>query len=261
MAAAFDTGDTYELLMGRWSESVATRFVRWLAITPSSRVLDVGCGTGALSRVLLTQGFGRVVGVDPSASFIAFAGSRTPNATFQVGEADALRFPEGSFDAVVSGLVLNFLPDAPKGVREMVRVVKKGGTVAAYVWDYPEKMEYLQLFWEAARSVDPAAETLDEGKRFSICRPEKLRDLFEKAGLETVSSGSIDLDMTFRGFDECWAPFLGGQGPSGSYLASLGIEKRQQLKSVFRRKLPVSPGGELRLQARACTVKGVRPGD
>lgn len=247
--------------MGRWSLDVATRFVKWLALPPTSAVLDVGCGTGALSQALLTQGAGRVVGVDPSPGFIAYARSCNPAAAFEVGDATALRFPEGTFDAVVSGLALNFVPDPPRGVGEMLRVVKKGGVVAAYVWNYSERMEYLQFFWDAARLVDASAESIEEGIRFGICRPENLRKLFLEAGLVKVTNSSFDLEMTFRDFGECWSPFLGGQGPTGSFVASLDVERRKQLEVEFRRRLPTHPDGRIHLRANANAILGFRRPD
>ena len=161
--ATWAAGDRYEPYVGRWSRRVAPEFLAWLAIPAGKRWLDVGCGTGALSQTILAyaQPAG-VAGVDPSEGFLAFARARVPQAEFRVGDAQALTFEDDSFDAAVSGLVLNFVPDAAKAAGEMRRVVRPGGTAAAYVWDYAGEMQLMRRFWAAAVALDPAAGALDE---------------------------------------------------------------------------------------------------
>ena len=171
----------------------------------------------------------------------------------------ALRFPDQSFDAAVSGLLLNFLPDASVAVQEMRRVVRPGGAVVAYVWDYAGGMELLRHFWDAATALDPAAAALDEGSRFTICDPEELARVFRGADLENVETSHIDLPIVFRDFDDYWEPFLGGQGPSGGYVMGLSEEARERLREHLGSSLPASPEGGIPMTLRAWTVRGLRP--
>lgn len=190
MTTAWRAGEAYEPLIGRWSRLVAPRFVDWARLPSHAQVLDVGCGTGALSEALLARGASHVVGIDPSAGYVSYASSQLAgkggNVIFEVGDAMQLRFPDNSFDAAVAGLVLNFITDSPKGVREMHRVVRHGGVVAACVWAYGEGMGMLRKFWDAAAALEPSARSLDEGVRFTVCRPERLRGLFGENGLRRL---------------------------------------------------------------------------
>lgn len=169
-----------------------------------------------------------VLGVDPSVGFLRHAATRT-QAAFVAGTAEALPVATASFDAVVSGLALNFVPDRRAAVRELGRVARPDGTVAAYVWDYAGGMQLMSLFWDAAAERDPAAEDLREGLRFDFCRPEPLQALFEDGGLRDVAVSPIDVPTVFTDFDDYWAPFLRGEGPAPSYVVSLPPEERTAL--------------------------------
>ena len=156
-----------------------------------------------------------------------------------VGDARALPFPASTFDGVVSGLVLNFVPDPATAVAEMARVTKPGGSVGVYVWDYAGGMEMMRRFWDAAVDLDPSARELDEGRRFAaICQPDVLTDLFRDAGLHDVESRPVDMPTVFRDFDDFWNPFLGGQGPAPGYAMALGEEARATCE---RESAPISP--------------------
>ena len=206
------SGDAYEPYVGRWSRLVANQFLQWLAIPPGLDWLDVGCGTGALTQTILREADpARVVGVDPSAAFVAHAAAHVtdPRATFRIGDAQALPVSADEMNVSVAGLVINFVPDQRKAVAEMARVTKPGGTIAAYVWDYAGEMQMMRRFWDAAVALSPAARELDEGIRFPVCRPEALQDLFRKAGLEQISSRAIDAPR----FRVCW-PWA--HSPAGS---------------------------------------------
>jgi len=260
----FAVGSAYEAYIGRWSRPVALEFVRWLGVAPGKRWLDVGCGTGALSEVLLEVGGARsVVGVDRSAGFVRHARERSRSAelTFLEGDAQALPVPSDGFDAVVSGLVLNFVPEPPKMVAEMVRAAGPGSSVALYVWDLSGGMEIIARFWEGVTSVDPSATTAqNEAYRLrEICAPGPLRELFAQAGLEEVETRAIDLLAVFRDFDDYWLPFLGGQGPTPAYLMSLPAERRAAVRDALRRMLPAGPDGSIRLNTRAWAVRGRKP--
>jgi SAM-dependent methyltransferase len=167
-----------------------------------------------------------------------------------------LPFDAASFDAVVSGLVLNFVPEPARAVAEMKRVARSGGTVAAYVWDYADKMELMRYFWDAAVALHPAARDLDEGPRFPVCKPGPLERLFTGAGLREVEVRAIDVPTHFRDFDDYWSPFLGGQAPAPGYAMSLTEERRSELRECIRRSLPIQPDGSIGLMARAWAVRG-----
>lgn len=256
-------GDLYEPYVGRWSRLVARAFLEWLAVPAGKDWLDVGCGTGALTQTVLDRNHPRsLTGVDASTGFVEHAKAHVgggQRARFEVGDAQALPIDAASFDAAVSGLVLNFVPQPLRAVAEMARVVRPGGVVAAYVWDYAGKMELMRHFWDAAAALDGAAHELDEGRRFPICRPAPLSELFEKAGLHDVEVRAIDIPTAFRDFDDYWSPFLGGQGPAPGYAMSLSEERRAALRDRIRSGLPVGDDGAIRLIARAWAVRGLTP--
>jgi SAM-dependent methyltransferase len=258
---AWDIGDAYEPYVGRWSRPVAREFLGWLAVPPGRRWLDVGCGTGALAETVLALAApSEVVGIDPSPAYVAFARDRVSDARvrFDVGDARALQEAPATFDAVVSGLVLNFVPEPVQAVSEMARVARPGGVVAAYVWDYAEGMQMMRHFWDAAGELDPGARGLDEGRRFPLCNPQPLTDLFRRAGLADVEVRAIDVPTVFRDFDDYWSPFLGGQAPAPGYAMSLSQERRAALRERIRAGLPSNAEGEHHLTARAWAVRGIR---
>jgi SAM-dependent methyltransferase len=247
-ADVWAAGAAYEPFIGRWSRLVAHEFLTWLAVAPGRRWLDVGCGTGELTRAIVRCAApGEVIGIDPSEGFLAYARAKTAGAQFREADAQALPFEDESFDAVVSGLALNFVPDPALALREMRRVTRQRGTVAAYVWDYAEGMHMLRIFWDAAD-----AGALDEARRFPLCRPAALQELFE--ALNWVELRAIEVPTVFRDFDDYWQPFLGGQGPAPTYVASLDEAGRTALRERLRTTLP---RGEIRLLARAWAIRGV----
>lgn len=252
-------GDLYEPYVGRWSRLVAREFLGWLSVPAEKDWLDVGCGTGAVTQVILAVCEPRAVrGVDPSAGFIEYARARTssPLASFTVGDAQGMPVGRASFDAAVAGLVLNFVPQPSRAVAEMARAVRPGGTVAAYVWDYAGKMELMRYFWDAAVALDASAFDLDEGRRFPVCAPAPLGDLFKDAGLREVEVRPMDVATRFRDFDDYWSPFLGGQAPAPGYAMSLGEERRRALREHIRSRLPIANDGSIALIARAWAVRG-----
>jgi SAM-dependent methyltransferase len=256
------SGAAYEPFVGRWSRLVAKEFLSWLAVSPERRWLDVGCGTGALTEMILALASpSQVDGVDASQAYIAHTAEhiRDPRARFQVADARALPSPAESYDAVVSGLVLNFVPEPDRAAAEMARVARAGAPVAAYVWDYGGRMELMRHFWDAAGALAPAARELDEGRRFQLARPAALTALFESAGLDGVETRAIDVPTVFRDFDDYWSPFLGGQGPAPGYAVSLDEARRTALRESLRARLPVAADGTIHLIARAWGVRGVKP--
>jgi SAM-dependent methyltransferase len=159
---------------------------------------------------------------------------------------------------VVSGLVLNFVPAPAEAAAEIVRVTVPGGLAAAYLWDLAEGMEVIRHFWDAAAELDPAkVAELDEGRRFTLCRPEPLGRLWTEAGFTGVSVGQIKIPAVFTGFDDYWKPFLGAQGPAPAYLATLPEARRDQIRELLRSRLPTNPDGSIPLTARAWVVSGI----
>ena len=259
MSENWASGAVYEPYIGRWSRPVAREFLAWLDIPAQSRWLDVGCGTGAISQMILQNASpSQVKGIDQSEGFIHFARQQVSDVrvSFEVGDAQALSEPSAGYDAAISGLVLNFVPAKEKMVAEMARVTRSGGTVAVYVWDYADKMQMLRYFWDAAIAIDPRGNEVDEGSRFPICKPEPLAELFRSTGLQAVETRAIDIPMAFTSFDDFWTPFLSGQGPAPHYAMSLSEADRAALREHLRSKLPIQADGSIPLIARVWAVRG-----
>jgi SAM-dependent methyltransferase len=254
-------GDAYESYVGRWSRPIAHQFIRWLNMPRQLRWLDVGCGTGALLGTIISLADPSAAkGIDPAPGFLELARRQVtdPRADFAEGTAQSIPEPSSTYDVAVSGLVLNFVPEPLDAAKEMARVVRPGGTVAVYVWDYAGQMELLRYFWDAAVAVDPEALMLDEGNRFPICNAEALASCFAEAGLSEIEARAIDVETVFRDFDDYWSPFLGGQGSAPSYVATLSAERRDRLREHLQNALPFESDGSIHLIARAWAVRGVR---
>ncbi len=238
----FGDAVAYERFMGRWSAALAPSFVD-AAIGPEvpPAVCDVGCGTGNLSAELLRRRSGcRVTGVDPSPAFVEAARTRLggPAGRFVTGSADALPLDDGEVDAALALLVLNFVPDPDAAVREMRRVTRPGGVVAAAVWDYASGMEMLRVFWDAAAAVrDGAVEEAPDRPAAS----GGLDALLGRAGLEDVVDGVVAVPMHFTSFDDYWSPFLAGTGPAGAYVAALTDDEREVVRRELESRLGEGP--------------------
>lgn len=258
LADKWERGDAYEQYVGRWSRRVAPLFLSWLRIPAGRRWLDVGCGTGALSATILDQCSPKsITGVEPSEGFLGKAAELLGGrASLHRGSAAEIPLEKGEVDVAVSGLVLNFVPDRNAGMKEMTRVTARGGTIAAYVWDYAEKMEFMRYFWDAAVELDPGAAKMDEGKRFPFCRPEGLSALFKESGLHGVEVTALDVPTPFANFDDFWNPFLGGQGSAPTYAMSLDENARARLRDRARERIPQMADGSIALIARAWAVRG-----
>lgn len=262
-SAVWASGGAYEAYVGRWSRRVAAEFVALLGVPGGRRWLDVGCGTGALTEAVLAAADpAGVLGVDPSDGFLDTARSRItdPRARFRSGDARSLPVPDRAFDAVVSALVLNFVPEPATAAGEIARATAPGGVAASYVWDYGDGMAMMRHFWDAATELDPDAAELDEGRRFTLCTPAGLDTLWRGAGLVDVTTASIEIPTVFAGFDDYWDPFLGGQGPAPAYLMSLPAEHRDNLRERIRSRLPIAADSSIALTARAWMVRGTASG-
>ncbi len=258
----FSESAAYERFMGRWSRLLAPAFVDFAGLEDGDSVLDVGSGTGALaSAVLSKSASSHVVGIDPSSAYVEYAHAQSASirVSFEVGDAQKLRFKDASFDRVLSLLVLNFIPDPDKALDEMVRVTRPRGVVAAAVWDYNEGMEMLRVFWDEAVSLDGAAEPRDE-RNMHFCRPGELEVLWREHGLGEVREEALVIALKFESFDDFWQPFLAGQGPAGAYVKSLNPAARAKLEEKLRQRLePASSAGTIELSARAWVVRGIVP--
>lgn len=258
----FAREQSYEQFMGRWSRLLAPAFIEFADLGPGGRVLDVGSGTGALSFALLkSAACEEVVGIDPSSSFVDFAidQSAIGKAAFEVGDAQELRFEDGSFSHCLSLLVVNFIPDPEQAMREMVRVTESGGVIAAAVWDYREGMEMLRVFWDEAVALDPGADSRDE-RHMPYCTEKELAGLWRSAGLQRVETAPLSIEQRFESFDAYWQPFLLGVGPAGAYVASLSEEQQEALRERLRARLePEVEGAPIVLSARVWAAKGIVP--
>ena len=234
-------GNAYEAYVGRWSRLIGDKFLTSLEPAKDSHWLDLGCGTGALTSQILTHYAPRsVIGVEPSDDFLAIANKQFSDSKveFRRGDGDQIPVPDNAIDYAVSGFVLNFVDDKPNTLKELMRTVKPGGTVAAYVWDYAGHVQFMRYFWDAAISVNPTDREKDEGVRFPICHPEPLRSLFEAAGLQQVTVYPIDVPTPFDDFKDYWTPFLSGIGPAPGYCVSLDDSSREKIRSLLQSTLP-----------------------
>jgi SAM-dependent methyltransferase len=249
----------YDRHVGRYSPALAAAFVRVAGTGEGQRALDVGCGTGALARVLAARlGPERVAAVDPSPAAVEACVCALPEADVRLASAERLPFGRAEFDAVLAQLAVDKL-DGPAALREMRRVARPGGVVAACVWDFEAGMPLLRSFWDAALAIDAArALAAGAGERPPFTRPHELHALWSGAGLEAVGVGEIQVAADYRDIDDAWWSFAAGVGSSGAYCASLDRPTRAALKADFHRRLG-SPAAAFRLSARAWYVRGTAP--
>lgn len=257
--AEFDTwnvGRSYENYMGRWSRKIARRFIDRMAPPRDADWLEIGCGTGALTETVLSEARPRsILATDRSADFVAHAQARIDDdrARFETAEATRLPCPDGSADIVTSALVFNFIPDRPAALAEMRRVLRPGGMIAFYVWDYPGGgIGFIDTFWKAAADLDPAAAELDEGARFPFCTPGGLARICRDAGLPDPEVDAIEVAARFEDFEAFWHPFTLGAGPAPGYVQSLPDEGRLRLRDHLAARLGTD--GPLSFPARAWAV-------
>jgi SAM-dependent methyltransferase len=249
------SGDVYDRFIGRYGPALGDAMVDAAGVRSGMRVLDVGCGTGALAeQAAQLVGMANVAAVDPSEPFAEACRARVPEADVRVASAESLPFDDATFDAVLSQLVVNFMSDAPKGVAEMARVAKPGGVVAACVWDYAGEMTLLRKFWDSAKTLDVAAP--DEGASMRYASPRELNELWTKAGLADVDVSALDVAADYDDFDDLWSPFLAGIGPAGAFTASLTPDRQIVLRDRLREALD-DPAGAFTLTATAWFVRGL----
>lgn len=257
-AASRGPAEAYELHVGRYGAELAKALIAVTGIRPPMRVLDVGCGPGALTVALAELlGGERVCAIDPSEPLVDTCRARAPTAEVVVGVAEELPFADAEFDAVLAQLVLNHMSDVRRGMAEMRRVARRGGIVAASVWDFASGMTMLRTFWDAALSVDPAgADAAGARTPAAFCEPEQLRQLWEALRFGEVDVGALLVTANYDDFEDFWGPFAAGVGGSGRYCTSLKDGTRRVLYEEVKRRLG-DPKGPFDLRARAWYVRGL----
>nr|WP_223128789.1 methyltransferase domain-containing protein [Terrabacter sp. MAHUQ-38] len=225
--------------MGRYSGPLATRFADWAGVAPPGRAIDVGCGTGALTRELVERlGVGGVSAVDPSQQFLAALRQAFPTLDVQAGVAEQLPYPDDLFDHALAQLVVHFMADPVGGLREMGRVTRPGGTVAACVWDLGGGGGPLTAFWQAARDLDP---DVDDESGLPGVHEGELAHLADEAALNQIEDGVLTVTVRHATFEEWWEPYTFGVGPAGAHVQSLDEATRVALRERCRELLPEPP--------------------
>ena len=231
--------ESYDRFMGRYSVPLAPRFADLADVVSGQRVLDVGCGPGALTTELVTRlGADGVAAVDPSEPFVAAARERHPGVQIERAPAEQLPFANDEFDAALAQLVVHFMTDPVAGLREMARVTREDGVVAASVWDHAGGHSPLGPYWDAVRELDPDVE--DESK-LAGAREGHLTQMFEAAGLREIEESDLAVSIEHPTFEDWWEPFTLGVGPAGAYVARLDPERQAELRERCRQKFPTAP--------------------
>ncbi len=244
--------DAYDRFMGRYSVPLSEPFADFSGVSAGQRVLDVGCGPGALTAELVGRvGPGAVSAVDPSEQFVAAMAERHPDVEVQRAAAEDLPFPDGAFDAALAQLVVHFMSDPVSGLREMARVTRAGGVVSACVWNHAGGDGPLSPFWKVVREVD---DDVPDESELAGAREGHLAELFATAGLREVEDGDVSVRVEHATFEEWWEPYTLGVGPAGAYVAGLDAERQDDLRERCRAHLPEPP---FVIEASAWSARGL----
>jgi len=257
---SFNDGAAYERFIGRWGRAAGAVFLDWVAPPVGARWLDVGCGTGLFTELILdTRSPARVFAVDQAEAQIHHAGRKpaAQRANFRVADAQALPFPDSTFDVVASALVINFIPNRPRALSEMRRVARAGGIVAGYVWDFTAELSPSGPFRLGMRQIVPDVPALPGTEDSGL---GALRSLFERAGLEEIATRSIDVTVTFPGFEDFWLAQTPSYSPTTKMIAAMTKNDRVRLIEAVRAGLPIHPDGRIEYSARANAIKARVPG-
>lgn len=251
-------GTAYDRFMGRYSQPLAAGFADVAGVRPGHRVLDVGCGPGALTAELVARvGAPSVAAIDPSPQFVAACAERHPDVDVRQGSGEHTGFPDASFDRALSQLVFHFVTDGEQVARELFRVLRPGGVAAACVWDVEQGMEMLRLFWDAALAVRPDAP--DEARTLRFGRAGEIASVLEAAGFVDVTEHELEVSSAYADVDELWAGFLEGVGPAGAWLVGCDAGTQQAVRDELVAGLG-APAGPFTLHAVARAARGTRPG-
>ncbi len=246
--------DSYDRFMGRFSKPLAPHFARFAGVDVGERVLDVGCGPGALTTVLVDMlGPDRVAAIDPSQPFVTALQDRHPEVDVRLASAAEIPHPEETFDRALAQLVVHFMPDPVAGIREMARVTRLGGTVAACVWDHAGRGGPLTAFWDAAHDMD---DFVHDEAGMPGTSEGSLAGIFAEAGLDAIEDSFLEVDVGFTDFDDWWAPFTLGVGPAGQYVVGLDEGRREQLRA---RCAGLLPSGSFEIRAKVWAARGRTP--
>lgn len=252
--------DAYHRYMGRWSQQVARQVVDEMVVADRMRWLDVGCGVGSLSEVVVERRRPEtVVGIDRSSDFLALARVRVPQLTVVEAGAERLPFRDGSFDAVVSGLVLNFVSDPVAAVHEIARVARPGGTVGIYVWDYDHPDFFLTRFWAGLEAVTGTRDRYDERGRWRLCTEDGLFEVVGQSPLEDVRVRPVETVTVFQGAEDLWEGYLLGVGPSGFAATQLDRKGRDRMRAWLDEQWPAAEDGTISMTAKAFAASGRVP--
>jgi SAM-dependent methyltransferase len=244
--------ESYDRFMGVYSVQLAPQLADLAGVAAGQRVLDVGCGPGALSTELVRRlGPNGVTAVDPSESFVAAARERLPGVTVERASAERLPFPDDAFDAAIAQLVVHFMSDPVAGLAEMGRVTRRGGVVAACVWDHAGGHSPLSPFWDAVRVLEPE---VDDESGLPGAREGHLAELFDAAGFREIDATTVTATVEHRTFEEWWTPFTFGIGPAGAFVAGLSKDQQTELSELCRERLPDAP---FTITARAWAARGL----
>ncbi|HET9953220.1 MAG TPA: methyltransferase domain-containing protein [Polyangiaceae bacterium] len=251
------TGETYDLFMGRYSRPLAVLFADAADLAPGMKALDVGCGPGALTGVLVDRlGAANVAAIDPSPTFVEACKARHREVDVRSGRAETIPFEDQSFDRVLAQLVLHFVSEPARAAQELRRVLRPGGMALACVWDFTAGMEMLRHFWDAALALNPEAP--DEARILRFGREREILDLFAATGFENLTETTLQVTSSYIDFDELWSGFLAGIGPAGAYCMSLSEEERATLRAELFSRLG-QPRGAFSLGAMARCASGRAP--
>ncbi len=261
--AVFQDGAAYERFMGRWSRLTGRLLVDWLQIPPQRAWLDVGCGTGAFTQVVLASCDPEsVVAIDPSEKHLTYARSQVQDrrVDFRAGDATAIEAKDHAFDVCVAALVLNFIPEQGKALAEMRRVVRPGGTVAAYVWDFAGRRSISQHLWDAITAISPDAEAVRRNAlQADVSHPDTLTRLFGSKELADIETRSLDIRATFRSLDDYWKSNTDFASAVGLYCRTLSAEQVDTLRRKLGEILPADDQGQVSFPARAWAIRGTVP--
>lgn len=256
-AHVFDDGAEYDRFMGRWSRAAGPLFLDWIAVAPNSRWLDVGCGTGILTQLIADRCRpARICAIDPAPAQVARAQQHQATATFQVADAVAVPYRDGTFDVVASALVMNFIADKARALDEMCRVARRGGTIAAFVWDFATERSPSGPMRRGLRAAGGEVPAVPGTRASSLAA---LQRLFEGAGLESIATRTIEVGIDFPDFESYWLSQLPRQNPITRTIEGLDRGERERMRDLVRAELAPRLDGSCRVQARANAIKARVP--